>query len=77
MHLSTGMLVYRDLISELAKYLLFLSMSVNLLRSVPEFSMCTSLIVHNNLARSSAILGGGADPMPEIIGLKGCQVSGF
>ena len=66
------MLVYRDLISKLAKYLLFISMSVNLLRSDPEFLMCASLIIpnrrDNNLARSLAILW-GADPMSEIIGL--------
>ena len=66
------MLAYRDLISKLAKYLLFISMSVNLLRSDPEFLMCASLMIPNRndiLARSLAILW-GADPMPEIIGLR-------
>ena len=58
MHLSTGMLVYRDLISKLANYLLFILMSVNLL-SDPEVLMGASLMVpnrgDNNLARSLAI----------------------
>ena len=53
------MLAYRDLISKLAKYLWFISMSVNLLRNDPEFLMCASLMVpnrkDNNLARSLAI----------------------
>ena len=75
MHLSTSMLIYRDLISKLAKYLLFISMSVNLLRRDPEFLMCVSLMVPNRgdniLARSLAILWWEADPMLEIIGHKG------
>ena len=49
MHLLTGMLVYRDFISKLAKYLLFISMSVNWLRSDLEFSMCASLMVPNKV----------------------------
>ena len=49
-------------------------MSVNLLRSDPEFLICASQMVPNRgdniWARSFVILGGGADPMPEIIDLK-------
>ena len=37
MHLSTGILVYKDLMSKLSKYLLCISMSVNLLSSDPKF----------------------------------------
>ena len=59
-HLSTYILVYRNLISKQGKYLLFISMSVNLLRSDPEFLMCVSQIVrnrgNNNLARGLGIL---------------------
>ena len=48
-------------------------MSVNLLTSHPEFSMCASLMVpnrgDNNLARSLAIRC-VADPMQEIIGFR-------
>ena len=78
MHLSAGMLVYKDLIPKLAKYLLFTSMSVSWLSSDSEFFMCASLMVpntgDNNLAKSLAILW-GADPMPEIIGLR--EMSGL
>ncbi len=74
MHLSTGILVYKDLMSKLAKYLLCISMSVSLLSSDPEFFRCALLMVPNrgvnNLARSLAILW-GADPIPEIMGLRG------
>ena len=69
-------LVYRDLMSKLAKYLLFISMSVSWLSSDPEFFMYVSLMVpnkgDNNLARSLAISwgGGGADPIPEMMGLR-------
>ena len=49
-------------------------MSVNLLRSDAKFLMYASLMVPdrgaNNLARGLAVLW-GADPMPEIIGLRG------
>ena len=38
------MLVYKDLISKLARYLLFLSISDILLRSDPEFVMFASLM---------------------------------
>ena len=62
-HLSTGMLVYKDLMSKLAKYLLFISMSVSWLSSDPEFFMCASVMLpnirDNNLAKSLAILWGG------------------
>ena len=37
MDLSTGILVYKDMMSKLAKYLLCISMSVSLLSSDPEF----------------------------------------
>ena len=54
--------------SKLAKYLLFISMSVSWLSSDPEFFMCVSLMVpnrgDNNLARSLAIWG--VDPIPEM-----------
>ena len=60
--------------SKQAKDLFFISMSINLLRSVPEFLTCVSLIVPNRgdniLAKSLAMLC-GADPIPKIIGLKG------
>ena len=62
MHLSTGILVYKDLMSKLAKYFLFILMSVSWLSSDPESFMCVSLMVpntgDNNLARSLAILWG-------------------
>ena len=62
MHLSTGTLVCKVLISKLAKYLLLISMSVSWLSSEPEFFMCASLMVpnkgDNNLVRSLAILWG-------------------
>ena len=41
------MLVHRDLISKLAKYLLFILSSVNLLRGDSKFLMCASLMVPN------------------------------
>ena len=63
MHLSTGILVYKDLMSKLAKYWLFISMSVSWLSSDLGFFMCASLMVpnrgDNNLAKSLAILWGG------------------
>ena len=75
MHLSTGMLVYRDLMSKLAKYLLFISMSVYLLMSVIPNFLCVSLMVlnrgDNNMARGLTISWGKADPIPEIKGLSG------
>ena len=70
MHLSTVMLVYKDLICKLAKYLLFISMSVSWLSSDPEFFMCASLMVPNR-GKSLAILWGEANPIPEITGLRG------
>ena len=67
------MLVYRDLISRLAKDLFFIVMLIILLRSESEL-LIISLIVSNNgdyvLGKSFAMLG-GADPIPEITGLKG------
>ena len=67
------MLVYRDLMSSLAKDLFFISMLI-LLRSEPELLICTSVIVPNNrdnvLAKNYAMLL-GADPIPEINSLKG------
>ena len=45
MHLSTGILVYSDLISKQAKYLLLISISLNLLKRGPEFLVCVSLMV--------------------------------
>ena len=60
MDLSTGILVCKDFMSKLGKYLLFISMSVSWLSSDPEFFMCASLMVpnreDNNLAKSLAIL---------------------
>ena len=68
------------MMSKLAKYLLFISMSVSWLSSDPEFFMCASLMVpnrgDNNLARSLAILW-GADPMPKVIGLRNIRFVGF
>ena len=63
MHLSTGILVYKNLMSKLAKFLLCISMSVSWLSSDPEFFfMCESRMVYNrgdnNLARRLAILWG-------------------
>ena len=59
--------------SKLAKYLLFISMSVSWVSSDPEFFRCASLMVphrgDNNLARSLVILW-GADPIPEMMGLR-------
>ena len=67
------MLVYRDLMSGLAKDLFFILILVILLRCEPELLICTSLIVPNNgdnvLAEYFAMLL-GADPIPEIIGLN-------
>ena len=56
---------------KLNKDLLFILMSINLLKTDPEFLTCASLIVPSSgdiLAKSLAMLG-GADPMQEIIGL--------
>ena len=59
-HLSTGMLVYRDLMSRQAKDLFLISMLIILLRSKPELLMCASLIAPNNgdnvLAKSFTML---------------------
>ena len=54
-------------------------MSVSWLSSDPEFFMCASRMVpnrgDNNLVRSLAILWGGEDPIPEMMGLR--EMSGL
>ena len=54
------MLVYRDLMSRLAKDLFFVLMLIILLRSEPEILICASLIVPNigdsDLANNVAML---------------------
>ena len=48
MKLSTGMFVYRDLISRLAKDLFFILMSISLSKSEPKLLMRASVTVLNN-----------------------------
>ena len=58
------------------KDLFFILMLIIVLSCEPELSMCASLIVPNRgnnvLAKSFVMLwGGGAEPLSEMIGLKG------